>query len=51
VPELGKVKNVSNEKARCMLGWAPRSNEESVVATAQSLIQLGLLKDSLKKTA
>jgi len=26
-----------------MLGWAPRSNEDSVVATAESLVRLGLL--------
>jgi nucleoside-diphosphate-sugar epimerase len=44
VPELGKRKNASNEKARRLLGWEPRSNKEAVVATAQSLIDLGLLK-------
>jgi nucleoside-diphosphate-sugar epimerase len=44
VPELGKAKNATNEKARRMLGWAPRSNEESIVATAESLVRLGLLK-------
>jgi dihydroflavonol-4-reductase len=32
-----------------MLGWAPRSSEESIVATAESLVRLGLLKDSPKK--
>ena len=46
LPELGKLKNASNEKARRMLGWAPRSNEESVVATAKSLVRLGLLNSS-----
>jgi nucleoside-diphosphate-sugar epimerase len=51
VPELGKRKNATNEKARRMLGWAPRSNEESIVATAESLVRLGLLKDSRKKAA
>jgi nucleoside-diphosphate-sugar epimerase len=49
LPELGTVKNASNEKARCILGWSPRSNEEAVVATAESLVRLGLLKDSPKK--
>ena len=48
LPELGKVKNATSEKARRMLGWAPRSNEESIVATAESLMRLGLLKDSKK---
>jgi len=46
VPELGKVKNASNEKARRVLGWSPRSNEEAIVATAESLVRLGLLKES-----
>jgi hypothetical protein len=27
-----------------MLGWSPRSNEDAVVATAESLVTLGLLK-------
>jgi nucleoside-diphosphate-sugar epimerase len=44
LPELGKVKNATNEKARRMLGWAPRSNEEALVATAESLVRLGLIK-------
>jgi nucleoside-diphosphate-sugar epimerase len=44
VPELGKHKNASNEKARRLLGWSSRSNEESVVATAKSLMELGLVK-------
>ena len=46
VPELGKVKSSSNEKAKRVLSWAPRSNEEAIVATAESLLRLGLLKDS-----
>ena len=45
-PELGKAKNATSEKARRILGWTPRSNEESIVATAQSLLQLKLLKQS-----
>ena len=44
LPDLGKVKNGSNAKARRMLGWSPRSSEESIVATAESLQRLGLLK-------
>jgi nucleoside-diphosphate-sugar epimerase len=48
VPELGKRKNATNEKAKRVLGWAPRSNEESIVATAESLVRLGLLKDGRK---
>ena len=51
LPELGKRKNATNEKARRLLNWQPRSNEECLVATAESLVQLGLLKDSPKKAA
>ncbi len=51
LPELGKVKNGTGEKARRLLGWAPRTNEEAIVATAESLIRLGLLKGSSKKAA
>jgi nucleoside-diphosphate-sugar epimerase len=50
LPQLGKIKNATNEKARRVLGWNPRSTEESIVATAESLVRLGLLKDSLKRT-
>jgi nucleoside-diphosphate-sugar epimerase len=51
LPELGKKKNATNEKARRLLGWTPRSNEESIVAAAESLIPLGLLKNSPKGAA
>ena len=51
LPELGKRKNATNEKARRMLGWAPRSNEEAIVATAESLARLGILKDSASRAA
>jgi nucleoside-diphosphate-sugar epimerase len=44
VSELGKTKRMSNEKARRVLGWAPRSNDEAIVATAQSLEAYGLLR-------
>ncbi len=44
VPELGKDQNASNAKARRLLGWKPRSNEEAAVASAESLVALGLVK-------
>jgi len=44
VPELGKVKQATNEKAKKVLGWLPRSNEDAVIATAESLARLGLMK-------
>jgi nucleoside-diphosphate-sugar epimerase len=43
-PELGKFKNATNEKSRRVLDWSPRSNEDSLVATAESLVRLHLLK-------
>jgi len=45
LPELGTFKNGSNAKARRVLGWMPRSNEEALVATAESLLRLRLLKN------
>ena len=41
VPELGKAKQASNAKAKRVLGWAPRSNEEAIVASGESLLRLG----------
>lgn len=46
VTELGKARNATGAKAMRMLGWAPRSREEAIVATGESLIRLGLLKKS-----
>ena len=43
LPNLGKVRHVSNDKARTVLGWNPRSSEDAVAATAESLLKLGLL--------
>lgn len=43
LPELGKIKNGSNEKARRLLGWAPRSSDEAIVTCARSLIERGLV--------
>lgn len=51
LPELGRRKNATNEKARRVLGWAPRSREEALVATAESLVRLGLLKNNAVKAA
>jgi dihydroflavonol-4-reductase len=45
VPQLGVVRRAGNAKAREQLGWTPRSNEEGVVASARSLVRLGLLAD------
>ena len=49
--ELDKVKNAASEKARRVLGWKPRPAEEAIVASGESLIRLGLLKDNPKYAA
>lgn len=45
VPRLGIKADASNEKARRVLGWSPRSNEDAIVASAESLIALGLVSE------
>lgn len=42
-PDLGRHKNATHEKATRVLGWSPRSNDDAIVATAESLVNLGLL--------
>ena len=44
LPELGKTKNATGDKARHMLGWSPRSSQEAIVATAESLLRFGIIK-------
>ena len=44
VPMLGRYRNASNEKARNILGWQPRSNKEAILATAESLLKFGAVK-------
>ena len=43
-PMLGINRNASNEKAKSVLGWRPRSNEEALLATAESLHKFGNIK-------
>lgn len=42
-PQLGKRRKASNAKARSLLGWNPRPNEQIIVDTARSLISHGLI--------
>jgi len=44
LPLLGVIRNATSEKAIHVLGWSPRSNEDAIVDTAQSLIRFGLVK-------
>jgi nucleoside-diphosphate-sugar epimerase len=43
LPELGHVVQISNEKAKRVLGWTPRSTEDGILATADSLVQHKIL--------
>ena len=43
-PMLGGNRNASNEKAKKMLGWQPRSNEEAILAAAESLVKFGSIQ-------
>ncbi len=43
LPSLGRKRDASNAKARTLLGWNPRSSEEAILASARSLIDLGLV--------
>jgi dihydroflavonol-4-reductase len=42
VPQLRILRRASNEKAREVLGWSPRPNEEIIVATGEALMNLSL---------
>ena len=43
IGELGRDARVSNEKAKRLLGWKPRSEDEAIRASAESLIAAGLV--------
>lgn len=43
--DLGVKRSASGEKAKHILGWNPRSNEEAIVATAKSLLEMNLVEN------
>ena len=43
LPLLGKIRNATSEKAQRLPHWTPRPREEAVVATADSLLRLGIV--------
>jgi nucleoside-diphosphate-sugar epimerase len=43
IPELGVKKEISNEKAKTVLGWTPRTTEESIVDSVDSLVKAGIV--------
>jgi nucleoside-diphosphate-sugar epimerase len=45
LPLLGQIRNATSAKAERVLGWRPRPREEAIVATAESLLKLGVLNN------
>ena len=43
LPLLGNIREATSEKARRLLDWRPRSSEDAVTATAESLVKLGVV--------
>ncbi|PIF46641.1 nucleoside-diphosphate-sugar epimerase [Chryseobacterium sp. 52] len=39
VPLIGVNRKASNEKAKRLLGWQPRTNEQAIIATVESLLK------------
>lgn len=48
LPLLGNVRNATSEKAQRVLQWTPRPPEDAVVATADSLLKLGIVKSAAR---
>jgi dihydroflavonol-4-reductase len=44
VGELGSVRNMDASHARSVLGWVARPAQESILDTARSLVELGIVK-------
>jgi dihydroflavonol-4-reductase len=44
LPLLGVRLDASGEKAKQLLGWNPRSPEEAILASAESLVRLGMVE-------
>jgi dihydroflavonol-4-reductase len=47
LPTLGLRLNATSAKAQRVLGWSPRPAEDAIVATAESLLALGLVNAAL----
>jgi nucleoside-diphosphate-sugar epimerase len=43
LPMLGKIRNATSAKAERVLGWRPRTREDAIVATAESLLKFGIV--------
>jgi dihydroflavonol-4-reductase len=44
-PQVGRNKNASNQKAKSLLGWSPRTNEEAVLAAAESMVRFDMINN------
>jgi dihydroflavonol-4-reductase len=44
VGELGSVRHQDASHAKAVLGWATRPEEQSILDTARSLLELGIVK-------
>ena len=42
-PRLGRKRDFTSAKAQTVLGWRPRSSEETIIDCAKSLIAAGLV--------
>jgi dihydroflavonol-4-reductase len=47
VPLLGVRLDASGEKAKQVLGWNPRSPAEAILASAESLVRLGMVESAI----
>jgi len=45
LPLLDNTRHATSAKAERLLGWRPRSREDAIVATAESLIKFGIVGD------
>jgi nucleoside-diphosphate-sugar epimerase len=43
LPMLGSTRHATSAKAERVLGWKPRSREDAIVATAESLLKFGIV--------
>jgi len=43
LPLLGSTRHATGAKAERVLGWKPRSREDAIVATAESLVKFGIV--------
>jgi len=48
LPMLGKIRHATSAKAERVLGWKPRSREDAIVATAESLVKFGIVGSSAR---